>query len=207
MANLDLKQTYKALYAPSAKTVSVVDVPPLSYLMIDGRGDPNTVPRYAEAVQALYAMAYAIRFMRKDEGEVFTVMPLEGLWWFDGEPIHDFTLNLGDKDRFIWTMMILQPESVTPELVERAREKAIKAKGQGLLGDVRFERYEEGEAAQILYFGPYADEGPTIARLHECIEGNGWSLRGKHHEIYLNDPRKVPPEKMKTIIRQPFARG
>lgn len=206
MLNLDMKLTHKQLYAPSAKTVSVVDVPPMSYLMIDGAGNPNTAPRYSQAVEALYTLAYAVRAVRKAAGEPFTVMPLEGLWAFKDAPNETFHLTETDKDRFIWTMMIVLPEGVTADIVAQARENARKKNAPALLDDVRFERYHEGEAVQILHIGPYSAEGPTVARLHKYIEDNGWSLRATHHEIYLSDPRKVAPEKMKTIIRQPFAR-
>lgn len=205
MTNLDMKKTLKHLYAPSAKTVSVVDVPQMAYLMIDGEGNPNTAERYTQAVEALYTLAYAIRAIRKAAGEPFTVMPLEGLWTLPDQSATVVALTEADKDTFTWTLMIVQPEAVTAEAVEQARENARKKK-KPLLDAVRFATYDEGEAAQIMHLGPYADEAPTVARLHEHILGNGWQLSGTHHEIYLSDPRKVAPEKMKTIIRQPFMR-
>jgi len=208
MTNFDMKKTLKHLYAPSAKDVSIVDVPEMHYLMIDGEGNPNTAESYSEAVSALYKVAYAIRAIRKAAGETFTVMPLEGLWAFKGEPNTTFSLTDADKDRFVWTMMILQPESITPEIFAEARDNVAKKKdAPARLKDVRFEAYYEGEAVQIMYFGPYSDEGPTVARLHAYIEENGWQIGKRHHEIYLNDPRKVAPEKMKTVIRQPFNRA
>lgn len=207
MTNLDLKITHKHLYAPSAKAVSVVDVPSLPYLMIDSEGNPNTAPEYVSAVEALYGLAYGIRAIRKAAGETFTVMPLEGLWAFKGDQLETFDLTDADKDRFVWTMMILQPESVTAETVAQARENLRKGKKATDFADkIRFETYHEGEAVQIMHLGPYSAEGPTVARLHAHIDENGWSLRSKHHEIYLSDPRKVAPEKMKTVIRQPFGR-
>jgi hypothetical protein len=206
MSNLDMKKTLKTLYAPSAKAVSVVAVPPMNYLMIDGEGNPNTAQSYSQAVETLYGLAYAVRPISKDAGDVYTVMPLEGLWSFKGEANEDFIITEADKDRFIWTMMILQPDHITPEMVAEAHEITRKKKPNLLLHDVRFERYHEGEAVQIMHMGPYATEGPTVARLHQHIAENGWKLSGKHHEIYLSDPRKVAPEKMKTIIRQPFVR-
>jgi hypothetical protein len=207
MQTLDLKKSLKYLYAPSAKEVEVVDVPSLNYLMIDGEGNPNTSPDYPLAVEALYSMAYGIRGICKDAGDVFTVMPLEGLWEFQGEVAQDFNLTEADKDRFIWTLMILQPETVTVEIVAQARENAVRKKPKpALLEKVRFESYHEGEAVQIMHIGSYDAEGPNVARLHQHIEANGWQLGGKHHEIYLSDPRKTAPEKLKTIIRQPFTR-
>lgn len=205
MANLDLKKEFKHLYNPSSTTISEVHVPPLPYLMIDGQGDPNTDPVYKESVTALYAIAYGIRAISKSAGTVFTVMPLEGLWWWHDMP-DDVPLKLSseDKSSFLWTLMILQPSHVTAEMAETARENAHQKKNLSLLDAVRFEAYTEGHAAQIMHIGPYDDEGPTIQRLHNYITDKGYQLSGKHHEIYLNDPRKVAPEKLKTIIRQPF---
>lgn len=210
MANLDMKKTLKHLFTPSTKQVGIVEIPPMSYLMIGGEGNPNTSEQYVEAVQALYNMAYAIRAICKEAGDVFTVMPLEGLWMvkgMDGVP-EDFQLTPADKDNFVWTMMILQPDFVTADMVEQARETVSKKKPAPLrLAEVYFETYHEGDAAQLMHIGPYADEGPNIARIHQYIADNGWKLSKKHHEIYISDPRKVAPEKMKTIIRQPFERS
>ncbi|MEO1646491.1 MAG: GyrI-like domain-containing protein [Chloroflexota bacterium] len=207
MPNLDMKKTLKHLYKPSAKDISVVDVPSMSYLMIDGTGNPNTAERYQEAVSALYGLAYGIRALCKAQDNVFTVMPLEGLWAYEGQEDNDtFLLTDADKDTFIWTLMILQPDFVTEALVEEAREIVRKKKSPALLDDVRFEAYHEEDAVQIMYIGAYDDEGPTVKSLHDYITDKGWQLAKKHHEIYLSDPRKVAPEKLKTIIRQPFVR-
>ena len=206
MTNLDMKKTLKHLYKPSSKQVSLVDVPPMNYLMIDGEGNPTT-PHYQQSVEALYSLAYTIRFMSKDAGITFTVMPLEGLWSIKGQevPPEDFTLTQEDKDNFIWTLMILQPDHITAEIVEQARTKASQKKQVApLLDKVRFETYHDGTSVQILYIGSYADEGVAVARLHHYIEEKGWSLGLNHHEIYLSDPRKVAPEKLKTVIRQPY---
>ncbi|QPC83435.1 GyrI-like domain-containing protein [Phototrophicus methaneseepsis] len=204
--NLDMKKQLKDLYQPSSKHVSVVNVPPLSYLMIDGEGNPNTTPRYYEAIQALYQLAYHIRAICKAGGNPFTVMPLEGLWWFNGEANTTFDLTTEDKDRFGWTMMIVMPDRATQEIVSQARDNLRKKDPAPLHEDIRFETYHEEEAVQIMHIGPYATEGPTVRRLHDCIDENGWHLSKKHHEIYISDARRVTPEKMKTIIRQPFAR-
>jgi hypothetical protein len=202
MTKLDLKKEWKSLYQPSAKEVTVVDVPALNYLMVDGRGNPNTAPEYAEAVEALYAMAYALKFkVKKGKGGVdYAVMPLEGLWW--AEDMRQFSVK--HKDAWLWTMMIVQPEYVTPKLFAETISEVEKKKGLGALTRLRFEPYHEGRAAQIMHLGPYADEEPTIAKLHAFIHQNGSELRGKHHEIYLKDPRKSAPGKLQTIIRQPF---
>lgn len=206
MSNIDLKKTYKELYNPSAKTVIEVTVPPLNYLMIDGQGDPNTSQLYMDAVSALYMLSYGVRGISKDQEIVYTVMPLEGLWWWqDADRDHEFDLSAADKADFQWTLMIHQPEHITAEMLNEARETARKKKkNPPCIDDVRLELYDEGQAAQIMHIGSYADEGPTVKKIHDFIEGNGYQLAKKHHEIYLSDPRKVDASKLKTVIRQPF---
>lgn len=201
MPAIDYKKELKYLYAPAAQAPALVEVPPMSFLMIDGQGDPNTVPAYAEAVEALYALAYALKFMVKRGPAAidYVVMPLEGLWWGTGIDWSD----AGQRGGWQWTMMIMQPEPVTAALFEQALAETRKKKPALALDRARFERYDEGLAAQIMHLGPYAAEGPTIARLHAFIEQQGRALRGKHHEIYLGDPRKTAPEKLRTLIRQP----
>ncbi len=199
MAKLDWSKDLKHLYAPSAKAPVMVDVPPLNYLMLDGHGDPNTNPHYAAVIEALFSLAYTIKFMIKKGGVDYAVFPAEGLWWVPD--MRQFTVN--DKSAWDWTMMIAQPEAVNETIVEAARAEAIKKKRLPLLEQVRFETYFEGKSAQIMHLGPYAAEGPTIARLHDFIAEQGYALTGKHHEIYLSDARRAAPEKLKTIIRQP----
>ncbi|MEO7909669.1 MAG: GyrI-like domain-containing protein [Roseiflexaceae bacterium] len=201
MSPIDYKKELKHLYAPSVNEVALAEVPPLQFLMIDGQGDPNTAPAYAAAVEGLYALAYALKFRvkRGPAGVDFTVMPLEGLWW--GADI-DWQAT-SQRAGWHWTMMIMQPEDVTAELFEQALAETRAKKPALALERMRFERYDEGLAAQIMHIGPYADEGPTVARLHDFIEQQGRTLRGKHHEIYLGDPRKSAPEKLRTVIRQP----
>jgi len=201
MEKLDLKNTLKYLYVPSAKTFSIVEVLPMNFIMIDGRGDPNTSQEYTEAVQALYTGAYTLKFkVKKELGVDYPVMALEGLWWVDD--MREFSTER--KEDWKWTMMIMQPEIITPALFTQAVSEAIARKGQPALTKLRLERLEEGIAAQILYFGPYAGEGPTIFRLHQFIRVKGFSNSGKHHEIYLSDPRRTAPEKLRTVIRQPM---
>lgn len=198
---IDYKREFKTLYAPSAKQFSLVDVPTLNFLMVDGAGNPNSAPAYAEAVSTLYAVAYALKFAVKQQlGTDYTVMPLEGLWW--AEKMETFLKR--EKEAWQWTMMIMQPEMVTADLVQASIEQTEKKKDLPALSKVRFEPYAEGKAAQILYYGSYDDETDTIANLHQFIEANDYQLRGKHHEIYLSDPRRVAPEKLKTVIRQPI---
>lgn len=200
MNKIDLRSRYKHLYQPSKKTFSVVDVPPLQFLMIDGHGDPNNNPQYQEKFSALYTLAYTLKFALKSQGLDFTVMPPEGLWWTPD--MADFSQDR--KDLWLWTMMMLLPDEITPDMFEDARRQALHKKPAPALEELRLETYHEGLAAQILYLGAYADEGPTIIRLHQFIRDNGYQLRGKHHEIYLGDPRRSAPEKLKTIIRQPM---
>lgn len=202
MTRIDMKQTLKWLYRQSASAPTIVEVPELPFLMVDGAGDPNTAPVYAEAVEALYSVAYALKFMLKNGPEAldYAVMPLEGLWWAD-----DLTSFIrADKDAWWWTMMIAQPEAITDELFRRATAQTARKKNLPALPRLRLERFHEGRAAQILHIGPYAAEGPTIERLHQFIAEQGYERCGKHHEIYLSDPRRTAAERMQTIIRQPI---
>jgi hypothetical protein len=202
MAKIDFKKEYKTLYQPSAKEVVAVDVPAFNFLMLDGHGDPNTNPGYGEAVSALYSLAYTIKFsVKKKTTTDFGVMPLEGLWWVEDMRLFDTKR----KDDWLWTMMIMQPPVVTRTVFEDALTDVSKKKPNPLLAQVRFEKFVEGCSAQIMHIGPYSAEGPNIARLHAFIEHNGNALRGKHHEIYLSDPGRTQPEKLKTVVRQPFA--
>ncbi|MCA9980025.1 MAG: GyrI-like domain-containing protein [Anaerolineales bacterium] len=200
---VDFKKTWKHLYAPSAKAFAVVEVPPLAYLMVDGHGDPNTAVAYTEAVETLYAVAYKAKFLSKKElGRDYVVPPLEGLWW--AEDMDHYTVKR-DKSQWYWTMMIMQPDWLTAEHIATAKEVAAQKKELPALSKLRFACYEEGLAAQIMHIGSYDDETPTLARLHrEWLPQNGYVENGKHHEIYLSDPRRVTPEKLKTILRQPI---
>lgn len=198
---LDLLAEHKSLYLPSSDEVVVVDVPVFRFLMIDGAGDPNTAQAYRDAVEALYSVAYAVKFMVRDEqGLDARVMPLEGLWWADD--MAEFSAN--DKDRWLWTMMIAQPEVVTPDHVARAIERVAARKPLAVLARMRFDDFHEGLCVQIMHHGPYSAEGPAIARLHAFIRDHGYAITGKHHEIYLSDARRSAPERLKTIVRQPI---
>ncbi len=202
----DLKKELAYLYNPSAQEVTLVRVPSLQFLMIDGAGDPNSAQEYQAAVEALYSMAYSLKFLLKQEcSRDYTVMPLEGLWWVSD--MREFSVER--KGDWLWTMMILQPQEVTAARFAQALEQTQRKKNQPALAKLRLERLDEGLAAQILHRGPYSAEGPTVARLHNFIAEQGATLDGlrrKHHEIYLSDPRRAVPEKMKTVIRQPIAK-
>ncbi len=201
MSKIDFKKEYKHLYRPSKKEFVVVDVPPMQFLMIDGHGDPNTAQEYKDAIAALYAVSYKIKFMSKKGLEKdYVVMALEGLWWADDME----TFSTREKSAWDWTMMIMQPEWITQEMVTEAISQVEKSKGLVALPKLRMETYHESLAVQIMHVGSYDDEGPTLHRLHtEFIPENGYEMAGKHHEIYLSDVRKVAPEKLKTVLRQP----
>jgi hypothetical protein len=192
------------LYRAAARGPEVVQVPDLAFVMIDGRGDPNTATEYKDAIEALYGLSYTLKFgLKKEIGLNYRVGALEGLWWSDD--MADFTAQR--KTDYQWTMMIAQPADVTPDWFARARDEVGQRKALPALGAARLERYAEGLAAQVLYIGPYSDEGPTISRLHAFIDELGGRFDGqrqKHHEIYLGDPRRTAPEQWRTIIRQPF---
>ncbi len=199
---IDFKKNLKHLYEASAQTPSLVEVPDLGFLMLDGAGDPNDSPRFQDAVQALFAVSYAIKFIvKKEKGADYGVMPLEGLWHADD--LSQFSPDR--KDLWQWTVMIMQPDFVSSRLVWQALEQVRIKQKSPLLTEMKFLRYREGLAAQLLYTGPYAEEWPAVARLHGFIQDKGYNLRGRHHEIYLSDPRRTPPETLKTIIRQPVA--
>jgi hypothetical protein len=189
------------LYRPPDTPVRVT-VPPQKVLMVDGQGDPNTSPDYAAAVGTLYALSYGVRSIVKQAGGTpWKVMPLEGLWWApDMSAFTDVR-----HDEWLWTMMISQPPEVTAELVATALAAAVAKHRAPAARLLRFEEYDEGDCVQVMHHGPYAEEGPTIAALHAAIAHMGLALRGTHHEIYLSDPRRVAPEKMRTIVRQPVA--
>jgi hypothetical protein len=203
MEKTDFKKTLKHLYRPSAKDFALVEVPAMRFVMVDGFGNPNTAPAYKRAVEWLYSVSYALKFASKKELERdYGVLPLEGLWW--AQDMDAFTA--GDKDKWSWTAMIMQPDWITDAMFAAAVDKA-----RGKLGDppesLRLDTFDEGLSVQIMHIGPYDAEGPTIARLHQqFIPQNGLTENGHHHEIYLSDPRRVAPEKLKTIIRQPVKR-
>jgi len=200
MEKIDFKKLFKDLYAPPSKSPVVVDVLKMNFLMIDGKGDPNTSADYQAALETLYALSYTLKFMLKQAKVVdYTVGPLEGLWWTD----ETGALSMQDKSRFQWTSMIMQPKQVTKAWIDKAVAAAKRKRDLPALAKLRFESYDEGRCVQIMHIGPYANEAPTIARLHEFAREKGYSLRGKHHEIYLGDPRRTAPEKLRTIIRQP----
>ncbi|WP_353808766.1 GyrI-like domain-containing protein [Agromyces sp. SYSU T00194] len=197
----DVKRAHRELYAPSARDWALVDVRPMRYLAIDGQGSPGAGDEYLEALEALYPVAYAAKFASKREsGRDFVVAPLEGLWWAD-DPT---AFTRGDRDAWKWTLLIHQPGWIDETAIDAAIDAARAKRDSDALDRLRLQVIEEGRSAQILHRGPFADEAPTLARLHdEWMPAHGLAFNGPHHEVYLSDPRRTAPEKLRTVLRQP----
>ncbi|MGL4670413.1 MAG: GyrI-like domain-containing protein [Methanobacteriaceae archaeon] len=202
MAKLDLKKENKEFYYPSKKEVSVVNIPKMKFLMIDGIGDPNSSQEYQDAMETLFPVAYKTKFISKNENKQdYVVMPLEGLWWV--EDMREFSIK--NKDSWNWTIMIRQPDFIDKSIIEKAIGEVKTKKNPPSISKIRFETFDERSAAQIMHIGPYGEaKAPTVAKIHEYIESNGYTLNGKHHEIYISDVRRTKPENLKTVIRQGF---
>jgi len=214
MKILDLKKQFKYLYQPSAKKIEAVQVPNLQFAMVNGAiekgSEPGKSPRFAEATMAIYGLAYTLKFMlkkRKTNAIDYPVMALEGLWW-----VEDGFFDITVKDNWFYTLMIMQPDVVTKETFEEAREQVRKKKGDSeMLSKARLAHFEEGLCVQTMHIGPYATEPATIDRMKIFMKENGLQdnvgPNGKHHEIYLSDPRRVSPDKMKTVLRHPVTKS
>ncbi len=206
MTTLDLKKSLGQLYKPSAKAPSIVDVPPLRFLMLDGSGVfGEASPAFTESVSALYTLAYQVKFAAKKQLDlVYPVMPLEGLYW-------DAEAGPGSKPASpkssAWRLMILLPAEVPGELAEETRERAVVKKGLARIGDVRVQTFSEGLSVQIMHIGPYSEEPASVKRLLAFAKERGLEVTGSHHEIYLGDPSKAAPEKLKTVLRYGVRRG
>ncbi|WP_374711612.1 helix-turn-helix transcriptional regulator [Symbiobacterium terraclitae] len=187
----------KVLYS-ARREPEIVEVPETWCLTLTGSGAPEG-PAFQQAVEALYGLAYTLKFQLKGEGRDFKVPPLEGLWWVDRP--EEFART--PREQWQWQLLIRMPDGLTEEKVSVARAQAAEKKKNPRIRDVRFERFAEGTAAQVLHVGPFSEEGPVIARLHAFIAEKGYRLRGRHHEVYLSDFRRTAPEKLKTILRQP----
>jgi hypothetical protein len=200
-SKVDFKKELDAYRAPRG-TFRIVDVPDLQYLMVDGHGDPNTSPLFARATEALYPVAYKLKFLSKSElGRDYVVMPLEGLWWSDD--MAAFTSSR-DKSRWDWTLMIMTPDWIDHDHFAAAVERAGAKNRPDRLEDVRVESLSEGRCVQTLHVGSYDDETELLEQMHnEFIPAHDLTMTGKHHEIYLSDARKVAPDKLRTILRQP----
>jgi hypothetical protein len=200
MAPYDVKRELKAFYAPRNREWQLVEVPPQQFVAVDGVGDPNTSADYVRAVEALYAVAYTVKFASKRAGRDFVVGPLEGLWWSPDPSV--FTTRA--KESWHWRMLISMPDWVTADQVKESTDAALAKKKLPTIADVRHETLREGTAAQVLHIGSYDDETPLLTLLHdEYLPANNLTLTGLHHEIYLGDPRRTAVEKLRTVIRQP----
>lgn len=204
MQKSDYKKIYKELYTAKVGVPAIVQVPTRQYLAISGKGDPNTSPAYKAAIETLYPMAYKIKFTAKKKlNKDYGVMPLEGLWWM--EDMKQFSLD--NKKAWLWTALIMQPDFITQEIFQTAMAEVKSKKELAAIDKIKLITICEGSAAQIMHVGPYSAEKATIEKLHDFIKAAGYKFAGhrqKHHEIYLGDPRKTAPEKLKTIIRQPY---
>lgn len=201
MDKIDFKKTMADLYNPKKGEFSQVEVPKLKYFMIDGKGDPNTSPDYVDAIQVLYAVSYTLKFMSKIQlAKDYSVPPLEGLWWSKDMKV----FQSGKKDKWLWTMIIMVPDWISTSMVKSAIANAKEKKSELDFTKLRVESLAEGLCVQIMFIGAYRDEAPVIRQLHEeYLPANGLIPTGKHHEIYIGDPRKSDPAKLKTVIRQP----
>lgn len=198
---MDLKKSLDS-YRAKVGQFRIVEVPDQRYLMVDGHGDPNSSPLYVDSIEALYPVAYKLKFASKrDLGRDYVVMPLEGLWWADDM---DAFTTARDKSSWNWTMMILVPDWIEQTMFDDVVQQLQAEDPRTRLGDVRFETLSEGLCVQTLHVGAYDDEAPVLERMHgEFIPGNDLQMVGRHHEIYLSDPRRATPEKLRTILRQP----
>ena len=202
MSKVDLSKEHKMLYS-AKQTPALVDVPKGKYLVIDGKGDPNA-EGYQQAMLALYGMAYALKFHYKEKGSDFKVMALEGLWWIkDG--IFDMN-NPAPRENWRWRSMIRVPDFVEQDSMAEVLPGLVEKRGEKVR-EVKLEEFDEGLSAQVLHLGPYSEETPAINKLHEWVKEQGYRLRGDHHEIYMSDPRRTKPEKLKTIIRHPVEKA
>ena len=208
----DFKKEQKNLYQPTTAP-SIIDVPEMVFIAVDGKGDPNTGAEYKDAIELLYSLSYSIKMSKmsgtRPEGYFeYTVPPLEGLWkgedgYFDGT-------SITDKSKLRWTSMIRQPDFVTAEVFEAAKKSLAKKKPALVTSKSRLIRITEGLCVQAMHIGPYDDEPATIESMERFAVENGYTIDindiRHHHEIYLSDPRKAAPEKLKTVIRHPILR-
>ena len=203
---LDYKKEFPDLYQPSLKTQAIIKIPEMMFFMIDGIGDPNTSKEYKDAVQTLYNISYTLKMKvikKETPSKDYIVPPLEGLWYIPN--MKEWSME--GKDKWQWTMMIRIPDFIKDSQIKKAMNILKESKTLSSFSKLRYEQYNEGTCVQIMYLGAYDDESPTIAKLHKFAKEKGYSLEGKHHEIYLSDPRKVEPERLKTILRQPIIKS
>lgn len=201
-SKIDLKRELKHLYNPSAKKVSVVEVPKMNFLMLNGKGNPEGSQAFQDAIQAIYSVAYTMKFMLKGRASIpdFTVMPLESLWWVSGGAAFD----KAKREDWRWTVMVAQPEFIEEEHLAEAKKAVEQKQGVPLAAKVRLRSLNEGPSLQTMWIGPYDRIGEAADRIEDYARENVYKLKGKHHEIYLSDPRRVAPERIRTIVRQPI---
>lgn len=205
MDKLDYKKEYKDLYLPKNKPATI-DVPEMTFIMVDGKGAPES-EEYKNSIELLYGLSFTIKMSHKSGHNIngyfeYVVPPLEGLWWIEGEAF-DFSM----RDKWLWTSMIRQPEFVTEEVFNWAVESLKKKKPSLDVSKARYKKFTEGLCVQIMHVGPYANEPETLKLMREFMQEKHFkdetgSIR-KHHEIYLSDPRRVHPDKIKTVLRHP----
>ncbi len=202
MAKTDFKTDRKDLYAPPAGRFVEVTVPTMTFMVVDGHGDPNTSDDYRHAVEALFAVSFAVKFISKRElDRDYVVGPLEGLW----SAADPAAFELREKSKWSWTVMIRQPDWLSPTMIDQARHSAEK-KRLAAAQLVRYLTLEEGRSVQTLHVGSYDEEGPLLDQLHRTyLPAHNLMFNGRHHEVYLSDPRKTDPTKLKTVLRQPVA--
>lgn len=209
MDKFDYKKEYKDLYQPKTKP-SIIDVPEMLFIAVDGEGDPNVCPDYKSALEILYGLSFTIKMSKMNgtqpEGYFeYVVPPLEGLWYAD--EVNFDGLNVTDKSKFKWISIIRQPEFVTEEVFENAKTALQKKKPAIDLSKARLMKMTEGLCVQIMHKGAYDDEPESILKMRRYAEDNGYtediSAERLHHEIYLSDPRRCSPENLKTVIRHP----
>jgi len=208
MKKIDFKKEFKELYRPSSKKESIVTVPKMNYLMVDGQGNPNNSKEFENALEVLYGISYTLKFMFKDKPKPegyfdYVVPPLEGLWWMKEGVPKDLLMLQQNMDDWRWTLMIMLPDFYTNEMVDNTKEILKSKKNPEALNKLYVKSLDEGLSVQIMYIGPYSDEMPTIEKMHNYAFENGYQLHGNHHEIYLSDPRRTAPEKLKTVLRHP----
>ena len=203
MEKIDFKKELKDLYRASTKKISYIDVPKLKYLMVDGKGYPEKSPDFQPAIEALYGTAYTIKFMLKDKNLQpadyfdFVVPPLESLWWMDGTECFDPK----QSEKWRWTLMVMQADYITEDIINQAKEEQLKKREVAYLDKLRFIEGPSGKAAQIMHIGPYNEVDRSTQVILDDFENKGYTMIRKHQELYLSDPRRVAPERLKTIVR------
>lgn len=198
MEKIDLKKVNKVAYTGKSEP-QIVTIPPMKYVLVSGKGDPNNSEEFEQAVGVIYALAYTMKFESKKKERDFVVAPMEGQWW--AEDLNDF--KDANRDNWLWNLMIALPDHIDKEDFENAKSIVKRKKNPSGLEKAKFEVMEDGTVVQVKYIGPYSEEAATIAGMHHYAEERGYRLRGRHREVYLSDPRKTDPGKLKTIIRHP----